>query len=60
MIELLCVFLRWMRLQSSKIAVLNLMAFKGYKLQDAKSKTILDTITKLNLIIVPIFRIVFA
>ena len=30
------------------------MAFKDYKLQDAKSKTILDTITELNLSIVPI------
>ena len=47
-------FLRWMSLQSSKIAVLNLRAFNDYKLQDAKSNLILDTITELNLIIVPI------
>ena len=43
-----------MSLQSSKIAILDLSAFKDYKLQDAKSKSILDTITELNLIIVPI------
>ena len=30
------------------------MAFKAYKLQDEKSERILDTITELNLIIVPI------
>ena len=43
-----------MSLQSSKIAVMDLMAFKAYKLQDEKSERILDTITELNLIIVPI------
>ena len=48
-------FLRWISLQSSKIDALDLRAFKDYKLQDAKSKTILDTITKLNLIIVPFY-----
>ena len=47
-------FLRWMSLQSSKIAILDLRAFKDYKLQDAKPKQMLDTITELNLIIVPI------
>ena len=47
-------FLRWISLQSSKIDALDLRAFKDYKLQDAKSKKILDTITELNLIIVPI------
>ena len=34
-------FLPWMSLQSSKIATLDLMAFKDYKLQDIKSKSIL-------------------
>ena len=48
-------FLRWMSLQSSKIAVLDLRAFDDYKLQDAKPNLILDNITELNLIIVPIF-----
>ena len=47
-------FLRWMSLQSSKIAVLDLRAFDDYKLQDAKSNLVLDNITELNLIIVPI------
>ena len=31
-------FLRWMSLQSIKIAVLDLRSFKVYKLQDAKLK----------------------
>ena len=54
MIGLLYVFLRWTSLESSKIAVLDLMVFKDYKLQDAKTIKILDTITELNLILVPI------
>ena len=46
-------FLRCMSLQSSKIAVLDLMFFKDYHLQHGKTMRIICMITELNLIIVP-------
>ena len=47
-------FLRWMSLQSRKLAVLDLVAFKDYHLQDGKIIKILVMITELNLTIEPI------